>query len=126
MHADLAPANILVCDGGSWYSTSRWRAAAHTSTTSRGCSCRSTCCARSRSFGTRHRDALQSALLRGLDPALTPDHPLFRFLSMLHRVNHLGTLALRRERFPVQPPQRERPRLASALDRGRAARRSVA
>ena len=43
--------------------------------------------------------ALQAALLRGLDPALIPGHPLFRYLLMLHRINHLGTLALRRERF---------------------------
>ena len=46
-------------------------------------------------------DALQAALLRGLDPALTAGHPLFRYLLMLHRINHLGTLALRRERFPA-------------------------
>ena len=43
---------------------------------------------------------LQAALLRGLDPSLTPAHPLFRYLLMLHRINHLGTLALHRERFP--------------------------
>jgi Ser/Thr protein kinase RdoA (MazF antagonist) len=43
---------------------------------------------------------LQSALLRGLDPALTAEHSLFRYLLMMHRINHLGTLALHRERFP--------------------------
>lgn len=43
---------------------------------------------------------LQEALLRGYDPSLLPSHPLFRLLSMLHRVNHLGTLALGKERFP--------------------------
>jgi hypothetical protein len=43
---------------------------------------------------------LQTALLCGFDPALAPDRPLFRYLLMLHRVNHLGTLALGRERFP--------------------------
>jgi Ser/Thr protein kinase RdoA (MazF antagonist) len=40
---------------------------------------------------------LQTALLRGFDPALSPEDPLFRLLSVLHHVNHLGTLALRRE-----------------------------
>ncbi len=45
--------------------------------------------------------ALQLALLRGLDPSLTPHRPLFRFLLMLHHINHLGTLSLRRERFPA-------------------------
>jgi len=44
---------------------------------------------------------LQNGLLRGLDPALTAAHPLFRYLLMLHRVNHLGTLSLSRERFPA-------------------------
>jgi hypothetical protein len=43
---------------------------------------------------------LQAALLRGFDPGLTPHHPLFRLLSMLHHVNHFGTLALRREALP--------------------------
>ena len=42
---------------------------------------------------------LQAALLHGYDPALTAQRPLFRLLSMLHHVNHLGTLALRRESF---------------------------
>jgi hypothetical protein len=52
-------------------------------------------------FRGRVVEALQAALLRGLDPALTPDHPLFRCLLMLHRVNHLGTLSLYREHFPA-------------------------
>jgi tRNA A-37 threonylcarbamoyl transferase component Bud32 len=46
-------------------------------------------------------ERLQAALLRGFDPGLTASHPLFRYLLMLHRINHLGTLALRRERFPA-------------------------
>jgi hypothetical protein len=45
---------------------------------------------------------LQSALLEGLDPSLTPERPLFRLLSMLHHVNHFGTVSLRRERFPAR------------------------
>jgi hypothetical protein len=45
--------------------------------------------------------ALQHALLRGFDETLTPQRPLFRYLLMLHRVNHLGTLSLNRERFPA-------------------------
>jgi aminoglycoside phosphotransferase (APT) family kinase protein len=44
--------------------------------------------------------ALQEALLQAFDPTLTPARPLFRYLSMLHRVNHLATLSLARERFP--------------------------
>lgn len=40
---------------------------------------------------------LQAALLRGYETGLTPADPLFRMLSMQHHVNHLGTLALRRE-----------------------------
>jgi hypothetical protein len=43
---------------------------------------------------------LQNALLSGFDDALTPARPLFRYLLMLHRVNHLATLALNRESFP--------------------------
>lgn len=43
---------------------------------------------------------LQRALLYGYDPGLTADWPLFRFLVMLHRINHFGTLSLNRERFP--------------------------
>lgn len=43
---------------------------------------------------------LQSALLGGYDAALTASHPLFRFLRMLHSINHFGTLSLRREPFP--------------------------
>lgn len=45
--------------------------------------------------------ALQQALLHGYDETLTPERPLFRYLSMLHRVNHLATLSLARERFPA-------------------------
>ena len=52
-------------------------------------------------FRPRVIERLQTALLHGLDPALSTHHPLFRYLLMLHRINHLGTLALRRERFPA-------------------------
>jgi hypothetical protein len=44
---------------------------------------------------------VQRALLRGFDPDLTARHPLFRLLLMLHRVNHLSSLSMRRERFPA-------------------------
>ena len=44
--------------------------------------------------------ALQKALLRGFDPNLAEDEPLFRLLLLRHHVNHLATLSLRRERFP--------------------------
>lgn len=46
-------------------------------------------------------EILQSALLRGFDETLTPARPLFRYLLMLHRINHLGTLALNAEPFPA-------------------------
>jgi aminoglycoside phosphotransferase (APT) family kinase protein len=42
---------------------------------------------------------LQSALVKGFDARLTDKHPLFRLLLLLHRVNHLNTLAVRRERL---------------------------
>jgi Ser/Thr protein kinase RdoA (MazF antagonist) len=45
--------------------------------------------------------ALQRALLQGFDPDLTDSHPLFRLLLVLHRINHLNTLAVRREHFPA-------------------------
>jgi aminoglycoside phosphotransferase (APT) family kinase protein len=43
--------------------------------------------------------ALQRALLEGFDPTLTAERPLFRFLLMLHRINHLSTLSKARERL---------------------------
>lgn len=45
-------------------------------------------------------ERLQHALLRGLDPGVSMAHPLFRFLSILHHVNHYGTLSLKPEPFP--------------------------
>jgi hypothetical protein len=42
---------------------------------------------------------LQKELLRAFESDLTADDPLFRLASILHRVNHLSTLLLRRERF---------------------------
>jgi hypothetical protein len=100
VHADLAPANVLVSDSGivvldfamagrgpSLHDISRLymqldllRAKPQ--------------------FHRRTVARLQAALLRGFEPGLSPQHPLFRLLSMLHRVNHLGTLALRREALP--------------------------
>jgi len=44
---------------------------------------------------------LQNALLRGFDETLTPARPLFRYLLMLHRVNHLTTLSVNPEPFPA-------------------------
>ena len=43
---------------------------------------------------------LQKALLRGFDDTLTAERPLFRYLGMLHRINHFSTLSLKPERFP--------------------------
>ena len=42
------------------------------------------------------------ALLRGFDAALTPQQPMFRILSMLHRVNHYLTLSIARGAFPAR------------------------
>lgn len=47
-------------------------------------------------------DRLLAALLDGFEPGLTPADPLFRLLSLLHRVNHLGTLSLHRTPFRNQ------------------------
>lgn len=44
---------------------------------------------------------LQRALLHGFDPALAPDRPLFRLSLLVHRINHFGTLSLGREAFPA-------------------------
>jgi hypothetical protein len=44
---------------------------------------------------------LQQALLRGFDPGLTDDRPLFRLLLLRHHVNHLTTLSVRPEPFPA-------------------------
>jgi aminoglycoside phosphotransferase (APT) family kinase protein len=43
---------------------------------------------------------LQRALLRGLDPSLSSDRPFFRFLQILHRINHLTTLTIGSHPFP--------------------------
>lgn len=48
--------------------------------------------------GTVHR--LQRALREGFEPGLSAEHPLFRLLTLLHRVNHLGSLTLKPARFP--------------------------
>jgi Ser/Thr protein kinase RdoA (MazF antagonist) len=48
-------------------------------------------------FRRRVIQRLTAGLLAGYDSTLRPDRPLFRLLSMLHHVNHFGTLALRRE-----------------------------
>jgi hypothetical protein len=39
---------------------------------------------------------LQRALVDGFDPRLSPDQPLFRLLLLLHRINHLTTLTVKR------------------------------
>ncbi len=44
---------------------------------------------------------LLQALLEGFEPGLTAQEPLFRLLSLLHRVNHLATLTLNPARFPT-------------------------
>jgi len=50
-------------------------------------------------FRKRHQiTALQTALLRGFDPALRPTDPLFAVLLLIQKVNHLGTLSSRAAR----------------------------
>jgi aminoglycoside phosphotransferase (APT) family kinase protein len=39
---------------------------------------------------------LQRALVRGFDASLTPAAPLFRLMTLLHRINHLTTLSVNR------------------------------
>jgi Ser/Thr protein kinase RdoA (MazF antagonist) len=51
-------------------------------------------------FRTAVVEQLQTALLDGYEKSLTPERPLFRYLSMLHRVNHLATLSLKKEPLP--------------------------
>ncbi len=47
-------------------------------------------------FGSRVIRRLQLAVLEGFDPALRMDRPMFRLLTLLHRVNHLTTLTVNR------------------------------
>jgi hypothetical protein len=42
-------------------------------------------------------ERLQAALLERFDPRLTPDRPLFRYLLLLHRINHFSSLSFNRE-----------------------------
>lgn len=50
---------------------------------------------------TARLQAANRALLRGFDAALTPQQPMFRLLSMLHRVNHFLTMSISRGPFPA-------------------------
>lgn len=58
-------------------------------------------------FRPKTVDLLQQALLSGYDEQLTPEQPLFRYLTMLHRINHLSTLSFTRERFPASLVSRQ-------------------
>lgn len=101
VHADLAPGNILVAPSGI--------VVLDFAMTSRGSSLHDI----SRlflqldlltgkpQFRPRVVALLQRALLEGFDASLTVDQPLFRLLLLLHRLNHLCTLCLNRERFPL-------------------------
>jgi hypothetical protein len=44
---------------------------------------------------------LNASMLRGFDPELDASRPMFRLLSMQHRVNHLATLSSAKESFPT-------------------------
>ncbi|MGV3516380.1 phosphotransferase family protein [Luteitalea sp.] len=66
---------------------------------------------------------LQSALREGFEPGLSDAHPLHRLLTLLHRVNHLGTLTLKPARFPEAlyngaVARAHRRWIATELDRG--------
>jgi hypothetical protein len=99
-HADLAPANILI--SGSRIVVLDF------AMTQRGCRLHDITrlflqldLLRAKpQFRASVVQGLQRALLRGFERDLTPERPLFRFLLMLHRVNHLGTLSLRPEPLP--------------------------
>jgi aminoglycoside phosphotransferase (APT) family kinase protein len=45
---------------------------------------------------------LQRALVHGFDASLTPDAPLFRLMTLLHRINHLTTLSVNRYGGPAR------------------------
>lgn len=67
--------------------------------------------------------SLQRAQLAGFDPKLTADHPLFRLLLLLHRVNHLTTLTVTHAGFPESlynrvVHRRHRRSIAEELERG--------
>jgi hypothetical protein len=100
VHADLAPANILVSERGvvvlDFAMTGRGTAMQDLSRLHMQLDL-----LRAKPpFRRRVITALEEALLRGFDPAISPRHPLFRLSSMLHHVNHLGTLTSRREALP--------------------------
>jgi hypothetical protein len=42
----------------------------------------------------------QTAMLEGFDCSLRPDRPLFRLHELLHRINHFGTLTLKKRPLP--------------------------
>jgi len=46
-------------------------------------------------------ERLNRSLLRGFDPQVGPDRPLFRLLLLQHRVNHLATLSVSQEGYPA-------------------------
>lgn len=52
-------------------------------------------------FRPRTLRRLQRALLRGFDPELDENAPLFRLMLLLHRVNNFATVSLRPAPFPA-------------------------
>jgi tRNA A-37 threonylcarbamoyl transferase component Bud32 len=44
-------------------------------------------------------ESLQQAMIRGYDSELARDRPLFRLMLLLHRINHLATLSVKRAPF---------------------------
>ena len=51
---------------------------------------------------SRHAiDRLKGSLLCGFDPLLDPGRPMFRLLLLQHRINHYATLSRSQQRFPA-------------------------
>jgi hypothetical protein len=93
-HADLAPGNVIV--------TSRGIAVLDFAMASRGTylhdltrlSLQIDLLRGKPQFRPAAVTRVRSALHLGFDPAVSPAQPLFRLLSLLHRINHLATLTL--------------------------------
>jgi hypothetical protein len=96
LHADMAPANLMV--------TGRGIAVLDFAMASRGTylhdisrlALQIDLLRGKPQFRGRSVRRVIDALLHGFVPGLTPQHPLFRLLTLRHRINHLATLTLNR------------------------------
>jgi hypothetical protein len=96
LHADMAPANVMV--------TGRGVAVLDFAMASRGTYLHDISrlalqvdlmCGKPQ-FRPAAVRRVTAALLRGFAPDVTPQHPLFRLMTLRHRINHLATLTLKR------------------------------